>query len=464
MGAKVNNVGVSQENAKAITGLSAEFLSYFNDAMNAGRAEDVRQLTSKLHHSDLADLLECVSAEDRKRLIDLLCENLNPNMIAELDEALLETLADQIGVRVMAEAVAGMDTDDAIDVVEELGLEDQQDILDALPVDDRALIKEGLSYPEDSAGRLMQRDVVVVPNHWNVGQAIDFLRNEKNLPRDFFDIFLVDTSNIPVGSIPLSRVLRTQRHVALNALMVADMKIVPVEMDQEDVAFLFRQRDLVSAPVVDNSAKLVGVITVDDIVDVIHEENEEDLMRLAGVGGDDDLYNAVISTTRSRFSWLLIHLAAAIVAAYIISLFTETIEQLVVLAVLMPIVATMGGTASVQALTVIVRAIAMKELTPANTLRTIRKEAVVGLLNGAIFAVLIGSLAWIWFGSAALGGVIGLAIVINLFVAGLSGSALPVILTRFGFDPAIASSAFLTSITDVLGFYVFLGLGAFLLL
>jgi magnesium transporter len=245
--------------------------------------------------------------------------------------------------------------------------------------------------------------------------------------------------------------------------MVADMKIVPVDMDQEDVAFLFKQGDLISAPVVDGSAKLVGVITIDDIVDVIHEEYEEDLMRLAGVGEDDDLYDAIISTTQSRFSWLLIHLFAALIAAYVISLFAETIEQLVVLAILMPIVATMGGAASVQAPTVIVRAIAVKELTPSNSLRNIRKEAVVGLLNGAIFAVLIGLVAWLWFGSAALAGVTGLAIIINLLVAGLSGSTLPVMLTRLGFDPAIASSAFLTSITDVLGFYVFLGLGALLL-
>ena len=258
--------------------------------------------------------------------------------------------------------------------------------------------------------------------------------------------------------------MRTRRHVALKALMVADMKIVPVEMDQEDVAFLFRQRDLISAPVVDSAARLVGVITVDDIVDVIHEEHEEDIMRLAGVGEMDDLYDAVIATTRSRFSWLLVHLVAAMIAAYVISLFAETIEELVVLAVLMPIVATMGGTAGVQALTVVVRAIAMKELTPSNAIRTIGKEAAVGLLNGFIFAILIGAVAWGWFGSPALSGVIALAIVINLLVAGLSGSALPVILQRLGFDPAVASSAFLTSITDVVGFYVFLGLAAALLL
>ena len=464
MGTKENYDQTSNKNTKAINGLSPEFLSLFNEAMHAERVEEVRKLTGRLHHSDLADLLEGMAVERREWLIELLREDLNPNMIAELDGSVLGQLADQIGIQEMAEAVAEMDTDDAVDVVEELAIKDQLEILDALPHDDRLLIEEGLSYPEDSAGRLMQREAVGVPSHWNVGQAIDLLRKERDLPRDFFDIFLVDSTDVPVGSIPLSRIMRAHRHVALNALMVGEMKTVPVEMDQEDVAFLFRQRDLVSAPVVDNSAKLVGVITIDDVVDVIHEENEEDIMRLAGVGEDDDLYDAVISTTRSRFSWLLIHLVAAISAAYVISLFTETIEELVFLAVLMPIVATMGGTASVQALTVVVRAIAMKELAAENAFRTIRKEVAVGLFNGIIFAILIGTVAWGWFGSPALGGVIALAIIINLLAAGLSGSALPVILNHLGFDPAIASSAFLTSITDVLGFYVFLGLATLLLL
>jgi len=453
-----------EEHAEAITGLSAEFLTFFHNAMDAGRMDEVRTLAETLHHADLADLLEGLPVEKREDLLDLLREDLNPGMIAELDEAVLEHVADQLSAQEMADAVAEMDTDDAVDVVEELDEEDQKEILEALPIGERTLIEEGLSYPEDSAGRLMQRDVVAVPTHWSVGQAIDFMREERDLPRDFFDILLVDPAHKPIGSIPLSRVMRTERHVALNALMVADMKIIPGEMDQEEVAFLFRQRDLISAPVVDNSGRLIGVITVDDIVDVIHEEHEEDIMRLAGVGEEDDLYAAVIATTRSRFSWLLIHLVAAMLAAWVISFFAGTIEEMVALAVLMPIVATMGGTASVQALTVAVRAIAMKELTPVNAIRTIGKEVMVGILNGAIFACLIGAVAWVWFGSPALGGVLGLAIVINLTVAGLSGSALPVLLQRLGFDPAVASSAFLTSITDVVGFYVFLGLAAVLLL
>jgi magnesium transporter len=303
-----------------------------------------------------------------------------------------------------------------------------------------------------------------MPSHWSVGQAIDFLREAEDLPRDFYDIFLVDSNQRPIGAIPLSRILATRRHVALSALMIADLKLIPVDMDQEEVAFLFSQRDLISAPVVDGTSSLVGVITVDDIVDVIHEEHEEDIMRLGGVGEEDDLFAAVLDTTRSRFVWLLVHLIAAILAAAVINQFSGSIEQMVALAVLMPIVATMGGTASVQTLTVAVRAIAMRELTPANALRTIGKELVVGFLNGVLFALIIGGVAWLWFGSAALGGVIALAIVINFIVAGLAGSALPVYLQRLGFDPAVASSAILTSITDVLGFYVFLALAALLLL
>jgi len=396
--------------------------------------------------------------------VNALRSEFDPNILAELDDNVRERVIDQLGLTQIAEAVAELETDDAVEVVEELDAHEQKEVLDALPIGERILIEEGLSYPEDSAGRLMQRGVAAVPSHWTVGQAIDFMRDSEDLPKDFFDLFLVDPRHRPVGSVALSRVMRTQRHVSLNAVMSLEMKIIPVDMDQEEVAFLFRQRDLISAPVIDGSGRLVGVITVDDIVDVIHEEHEEDIMRLAGVGEEDDLYAAIIDTTKSRFTWLLIHLFAAILAAYVISFFAGTIEQLVALAILMPIVATMGGTASVQTLTVAVRAIAMKELSPANAMRTIGKEIAVGVLNGLIFAVLIGLVAWAWFGSPALGGVIGLAIIINLVVAGMTGSALPVLLQKMGYDPAVASSAFLTSITDVVGFYVFLGLASVLLL
>jgi magnesium transporter len=457
-----NVIGVYE--SSAANELTSEFVDTIHLALDQNETAEAKNLAQSLHYADLADLLENLAHAQRQELVEALRSDFDPNVLAELDDTVRERVIDQLGLSQVAEVVAGLDTDDALEVVEELEPQEQREILESLPVGERALIEEGLSYPEDSAGRLMQRDVVAVPLHWSVGQAIDYMRDTENLPTDFFDIFLVDPRHNPVGTVPLSRVMRTRREIDLTQVMRKHIKIVPGTMDQEEVAFLFRQRDLISAPVVDESNRLVGVITVDDIVDVIHEEHEEDIMRLAGVGEADDLYSAVIDTMKSRFSWLLIHLVAAIIAAYVISFFAGTIEEMVALAVLMPIVAAMGGTASAQTLTVAVRALAMKELTMANAYRTIGKEVAVGVLNGVIFAVLIGAVTWGWYGSPALGGVIGLSIIINLIVAGFVGSSLPILLQRLGYDPAVASSAFLTSITDVVGFYVFLGLAASLLL
>ena len=444
--------------------LHAILVSEVIDALRADHPDTARQLVQSLHSADIADLLEHVSYEERERLVEVLREGFDPKILAELDDAVAEQVIDQLGLVHVAEVVASMETDDAVDVVEALDAEVQQAVLEPLSRVHRILIEEGLSYPEDSAGRLMHRQVVAVPEDWSVGKTIDYLRDADDLPADFFDLFLIDPAHRPIGTIPLSRVLRTPRGAALIEIMRPDVRIIPADMDQEEVAFLFRQRDLISAPVVDADGQLLGVITVDDIVDVIHEEHEEDIMGLAGVGTEDDLFHAIGDTTRSRFLWLMIHLVAAIAASAVISHFSGTIEELVALAILMPIVATMGGTAGIQTLTVAVRAIAMKELTATNAFRAIRKEILVSSLNGLLFGVLIGGVAWAWFGSPALGGVIALATVINLLTAGLTGSMLPVILQRAGFDPAVASSALLTSVTDVVGFYVFLALAAILLL
>ena len=444
--------------------LHATLVSEVIGALRADQPDTARQLVQSLHSADIADLLEHVSYEERERLVEVLRESFDPKILAELDDAVADQVIDQLGLVHVAEAVASMETDDAVDVVEALDAELQQAVLEPLSRVHRTLIEEGLSYPEGSAGRLMQRQVVAVPEDWSVGKTIDYLRDADDLPADFFDLFLIDPAHRPIGTIPLSRVLRTPRGVALTEIMRSDIRIIPADMDQEEVAFLFRQRDLISAPVIDAEGRLLGVITVDDIVDVIHEEHEEDIMGLAGVGTEDDLFHTIGDTTRSRFLWLMIHLVAAIAASAVISHFSGTIEELVALAILMPIVATMGGTAGIQALTVAVRAIAMKELTATNALRAIRKEILVSSLNGLLFGVLIGGVAWAWFGSPALGGVIALATVINLLTAGLTGSMLPVILQRAGFDPAVASSALLTSVTDVVGFYVFLALAAILLL
>ena len=453
----------SDRNNKS-SGLSGTVVADIIHALDAGDKGTARRLVESLHPADTADLLERVSPGERKRLIDTLGEPFDPNILAELDEAVAERVIDHLGTVQAAEAVASMATDDAVEVVEALDTDVQQAVLDVLPQIRRTIIQEGLAWPEDSAGRLMQRNVVSLPDDWDVGRAIDYLREAEDLPADFFDLFLVDQGYRPIGTIPLSRVLRTSRTATLTGIARSDLRAIPADMDQEEVAFLFRQRDLISAPVIDGDGRLLGVVTVDDVVDVIHEEHEEDIMALAGVGSEDNFFEAIMETTRSRFIWLMIHLIAAIAASWVISQFAGTIQELVALAILMPIVATMGGTAGIQALTVAVRAIAMKELTPMNAARAIRKELLVSGLNGLLFAVLIGGVAWAWFGSPALGGVIGLAMVINVLTAGFTGSVLPVVLQRVGFDPAVASSALLTSITDVVGFYVFLGLAAALLL
>ncbi len=454
-----------------ISDLEAGAEQVFLDVLVSGDEVGVRTLITELHPADAADLLERLGADERARVVEILRGDFDSEILSELDETVRDHVVECLGVENVAAVIAGMDSDDALEVVEELDEDEQQQVLDAIPAGDRTRIEEGLSYPEDSAGRLMQREVVTVPEYWNVGETIDFLRRsadkdeeegEGSLPNQFYDIFVVDPTHKPVGTIPLSRILRTGRPVPVTDIMVTEMKVLPVNTDQEDVAFVFRQRDLVSAPVVDDGGRLVGAITIDDVVDVIDEEHEEDIMRLGGVK-EDDLYNATLDTTRSRFTWLLINLGTAILASIVIGLFDATLEQMVALAVLMPIVASMGGNAGTQSLTVAVRALAMKELTPTNAARVIGKEALVGAFNGVLFAGLIGVVAWVWFGGVALGVVIGLAMIVNMFVAGLAGTTIPLALDRIGVDPAVASGVFLTTITDVVGFFVFLGLAGLIL-
>ncbi|MCH8836020.1 MAG: magnesium transporter, partial [Proteobacteria bacterium] len=431
------------------------------EALAAGDGARVKDLIAPLHYADVADLLEHLSAEERHALIDVIRDDFDAEILSELDETVRDEIIERLGIADVAAAVAELESDDAVQIIEELDEAEQQKVLEAIPAGERTLIEEGLAYPEDSAGRLMQRELVTVPTFWNVGQTIDFMRHSADLEEDalpsvFYDIFVVDPAHKPVGAVPLSRLLRTRRPVPVTEIMDAEMKLIPVETDQEDVAFLFRQRDLVSAPVVDDGGRLVGAITIDDVVDVIHEELEEDIMRMGGVR-EDDLYSAAVDTTRARFSWLVVNLATAILASLVIGFFEATIEQIVALAVLMPIVASMGGNAGTQTMTVTVRALAMKELTPTNTLRVIGKELLVGGFNGILFAALTGGVAWIWFGSPALGVVIALAMIINMVVAGLAGTTIPLVLERAGIDPAVASGVVLTAITDVVGFFGFLG-------
>jgi magnesium transporter len=437
-------------------------------ALDEGDLDAVRALTAELHYTDIADLIERVDDDNRAHLIEVIRDEFDAEILPDLDDAIRDEVIDLLGIDGVAAAMVELETDDAVEVLEELDEDDQKRVLDAIPEGDRAILEEGLSYPDDSAGRLMQRELVTVPTFWTIGDTIDFMRRnadseDNGLPEQFYVIYVVDPLHRPVGKVALDKVLTSRRPVKLEDVMETELKIVPATADQEDVAFLFRQRDLVSAPVVDESGRLVGAITIDDIVDVIDEEHEEDIMRMGGVR-EHDLYDAVIDTARSRFSWLVINLLTAIVASIVIGLFDATIEEIVALAVLMPIVASMGGNAGTQTLTVAVRSIAMKELTATNAPRLIGKELMVGVFNGLIFAVLAGVVAWVWFSNPMLGVVIGLAMIVNMIVAGVAGTAIPIVLDRMDVDPAVASGVFLTTITDVVGFFVFLGLAALILL
>lgn len=440
------------------------------EAMDEGRADDVWAMVEPLHYSEVADVLEWMSSGEREHLVDLLGDRLDYDSLTELDETVREEVIGYLGIENMVQAVAELDSDDAVELFRDLDSADQKELLEAVAPEDRAYIEEALSFPEDSAGRLMQRELVWVPEDWNVGKTIDYCRASADeddetaeLPEIFYDIYVVDPDHKPIGMVPLSQLLRTKRPVAIKDLMHTGMTTFGAMEDQEDVAHTFRQRDLVSAPVIDGNGRLVGVITIDDVVDVIDEEHEEDMMLMAGVT-EDDLYDATLDTTRARFTWLLVNLGTAIAASLVIGLFEATLEQIVALAVLMPIVASMGGNAGTQTLTVAVRGLATKELSSRNAFRVMIKELLVGTINGVLFAIIAGVVAAVWFGDMKLGGVIAAAMVVNLVVAALAGTSIPILLERWGVDPAIASSVFLTTVTDVVGFFAFLGLAAIFLI
>ena len=450
--------------AEPLYGLKPAVVHAVVEAARAGHAKQVRRLIHPLHFSDIADLLERLPSDIRVRVIDYSRRTLPPEVLPELDDAVRDEVLDILEPRQVAAAVSDLSTDDAVEILEDLDHATRQEILTEVEPEDRRLIEDSLSYPDDSAGRLMQRESVAVAQNWTVGEVIDHMRESAELPDDFYDIFVVDgRSRALVGSLPLNTLLRTGRPVRIAAIMDRDITIIPATMDQEDVAILFRDRDLVSAPVVDGDNRLVGMITVDDVVDVIDEEAEEDLLKLSGVS-ETDFYQDMLQTTRRRFSWLGINLVTAIAASVVIAIFARTIEQVVALAVLMPIVASMGGIAGTQTLTVAVRAIAMRDFGPGKASRFILKELSVGLANGVLFSAIMGVIAGLWFADPGLGAVIAVAMVLNLLVAGLSGAMVPFLLDRRGIDPAIASPVILTTVTDVIGFLTFLGLATVFLL
>jgi magnesium transporter len=434
------------------------------EALEAADAARLRSVVDPLHTADIAELLQQLTREQRQRFVALDPKLVAPETLRDLDEEVRRELIEVAGPDFLLDAVAELESDDAITLLEPLEPAMQLDILRRIPARSRALLEQGLSYPEGSAGRLMQRELVAVPSWWAVGRTIDFLRDSsEDLPDRFYDLFIVDPAHRPVGAVPLSSVLRSRREVRLADIAEEEFHSVPVTANQEEVAFLFRKYGLASAAVVDEAGRLIGVIAVDDVVDVIDEEAEEDMLRLGGVT-EDDLYRAVLDTARRRSSWLGVNLLTAIAAACVIGLFEDSIAKLVALAVLMPIVASMGGNAGTQTLTVAVRAIATRELAAANALRFVGKELLVGTFNGILFAILAGTLAAVWFTNLKIGLVLGAAMVVNLAVAGLLGTLVPLTLERFKVDPAVASGVFVTTATDVVGFFSFLGLATLVLL
>jgi magnesium transporter len=432
------------------------------DAVERQDRDRLIELMEPLHAADIADLLEQIATDDRDDLIRLYGREFDGEILSELDESIRDEVISILTPEVLADAVREMDSDDVVDLVEDLDEPHQEAILGALDASERVAVEQALGYPEFSAGRLMQREVVIAPEHWNVGQAIDFLRDAKSLPDQFYHVVLVDPRLHPLANVTLGKLMGSHRDTPLKDITEDVFRIIPADQDEEDVAYAFNQYHLISAPVVDGEGRLVGVITIDDAMVVLDEEHEEDILRLAGVG-DGSLSDRVLETTRQRLPWLLVNLFTAILASAVIAQFEATIAQLVALAVLMPIVASMGGNAGTQSLTVAVRALATKDLTGANVWRVIRRELLVGVINGVVFAVIMGLVGYLWFGSTLLGWVIAAAMVINLAVAGLAGTVIPVLMDKFDIDPALASGTFVTTVTDVVGFFAFLGLAAMVL-
>lgn len=443
-------------------GPTAALIARVEDALERGDAAEVAALVALEHPADLADLVEAVDPGLRAALINAIQADLTGEVLAEMDETVRGAVIDMLGAVRTADAVSELDTDDAVAVIEELDADVQQEVLQELEPEDRREIEEALAYPEESAGRLMQRELIAVEADWDVGEVIDYCRESADLPENFYELIVIDGDRRPIGTVALDRLLRSQRPVPVSDIMDGDPTVIPVDMDQEEVALLFQRYNHASAPVVDGQGRLAGVIMHDDVADVITEEAEEDILALSGVQ-DSDVNDGPIETVRQRLRWLVVTLVNTILAAIVISQFQDTIETLVAVAILMPIVAAMGGNAGMQTVTVTVRALAMRELTRGNVRRALWREVAVGLIHGAIFAIIMGGIAGLWFANPRLGLVLAGAMLVNMAWAGLAGAAIPLILKRLGFDPAIASGPFLTTTTDVLGFFLFLGLATLFL-
>jgi len=429
-------------------------------AIEAREIETLRGLVANLHESDLARLVEALPAPERPQLIELLGGDFDFTALTELDETVRLQILEELPTQTVIDGMRDLDSNDAVYILEDLDDEEKQEILASLPIPERAALQRSLDYPEESAGRRMQTEFIALPPFWTVGQALDYIGETEDLPEVFFEVFIVDATYHLSGSVPLDRLIRTRRGVKLGEVVTPDRHVVKATDDQEDVARVFERYNLISAPVVDNGGRLVGVLTVDDIVDVIQEEADEDLKALGGVAGDEELSDSFWYIAKSRFSWLLLNLIAANIASFVISFFEGELQKMVALAVLMPIVASQGGNAGTQTMTVAVRALATRELRASNARRVIARELLVGLFNGVVFAVIMAAVVFARFGIADLGYVIALAMVINLVAAALGGILIPLTLNRLNVDPAVSSGPFVTTVTDVVGFFAFLGIAS----
>ena len=437
-----------------------EFINVLTNKIKDNDTVFLNRTLKELHPSDSADLIENLIPENRTKLIELEGFNLDPEIFIELNESVQTEIFILLSTESIVNILRRLESDNALKILENLDEKKKNTVLNKLPHKDRFILQEGLSYPEDSAARIMQREFTAIPSNWSVGQTIDYLRENKDLPEEFLEIFIVDSNFKPIGTVPSSKVLRAPRDSKMNLIMSEMQVLIPVNMDKEEVGRIFENYNLISAGVVDKDNKLVGMITGDDIVTVVKEEAEEDVLRLAGVG-DEEITDSILKKTKRRFNWLLLNLFTALLATWVISRFGATIEQMVALAFLMPIVASMGGNAGMQTLAVTIRAIATKELTSRNIAEIVTKEFIIGILNGIIFAIITGLIVQLWFKEINLSILIAIAMVLNMIVAGLFGILVPVSLKKFNIDPAIASSVFVTTITDVIGFLSFLGLGAY---
>ncbi|HWK36008.1 magnesium transporter [Sphingomonas sp.] len=437
--------------------LKPEFVRAVLDAVDAGDSGRAHALVEPLHPADIADLFELTPAEQRGALAHALADLLDGDVLSEMNDWVREELIDSLEPHEVADIAAELDTDDAVAIIEDMEPADQREVLRALDPDDRAAIEEALSYPEESAGRLMQRELIAVPEHWTVGDVLDYLRGNEDLTTDFWEIFVVDPGHKPIGSCQLSWILRAPRAVAMGDVMKREQTLIPVDMDQEEVALRFQKYALISAAVTDTTGRLVGMITVDDIVHIISEEAGEDILRLSGAG-EGDINEPVIDSYKARVRWLIANLGTALVAATIITLFEGTISKMVALASLMPIVAGVGGNAGTQTMAVTVRALSTNQLTQSNSWRAVRREISIAVLNGATVAMVIGLAVATVYRNPLLGLVIASAMLANIVIAGLAGVIVPLGLERLKADPAVASSIFVTMTTDSMGFLVFLGL------